>query len=132
MLRIVFAATLLIAVAYYAISQNQRTQEIQKTSRDIEPNPGTIITNGNSLTPTEFDSESYSDAKRGIPVQSSWGTIFPFQKEPEDLQEMKKGKWIVTFVKRDGAITPAQFGQKIGDVITFKTNPFRDIPDAVG
>lgn len=40
--------------------------------------------------------------------------------DPDDLKQMIKGKWIVVYVLRDGETTPAQFGQKIGDVITLK------------
>lgn len=38
-----------------------------------------------------------------------------------DLKALKKGKWIVISVERDGKTLPAQFGQKPGDIITFKT-----------
>lgn len=41
--------------------------------------------------------------------------------ESKDLKALKKGKWIVVSVERDGETIPAQFGQKPGDIITFKT-----------
>ena len=32
-------------------------------------------------------------------------------------------KWIVRHVEQDGALIPAQVGQQVGDVITFKEGP---------
>ena len=40
--------------------------------------------------------------------------------ESSDLKRMKEGTWIVVSVQRDGETVPTQFGQKPGDVITFK------------
>ena len=40
--------------------------------------------------------------------------------EPEDLKLMKRSKWVVTSVERDGQTVPAQYGQRKGDVISFK------------
>jgi|GEM_PF-3103380 hypothetical protein len=42
-------------------------------------------------------------------------------KDSGDIKALKKGKWIVVSVERDGQTVPAQFGQKPGDIITFKT-----------
>ena len=42
------------------------------------------------------------------------------QTEPEDLKQMKRTKWIVTSVERDGKTVPAQYGQRKGDIITFR------------
>ena len=38
--------------------------------------------------------------------------------ESPDFKLLKKTKWIVTEVERDGDAIPAQFGQKEGDIIT--------------
>lgn len=40
--------------------------------------------------------------------------------EPEDLKQMRRTKWVVTSVQRDGKTVPAQYGQRVGDVIEFK------------
>lgn len=40
--------------------------------------------------------------------------------DPKDLRLMKQTKWIVVSVKRDGETVPAQYGQKVGDVISFR------------
>lgn len=37
-----------------------------------------------------------------------------------DLRSMQLTKWIVVSVERDGETVPAQYGQKVGDIISFE------------
>ena len=56
-----------------------------------------------------------------IALPSGEVNITDASEESEDLEVLKQGKWIVVSVERDGKTIPGQFGQKPGDIITFKT-----------
>ncbi len=42
------------------------------------------------------------------------------REDPKDLKQMKASKWIVVSVERDGKTVPAQYGQRVGDIIGFE------------